>query len=199
MKRFSRSFYERDAARVARNLLGKVLVHRSPEGVTSGRIVETEAYFGKGDPASRAYRKRTKLNELMWWHGGLAFIYMVHARWMFNVTAEREGVPGAVLMRALEPLDGVELMKRRRGVNDERLLMSGPGRLTQAMGITYAHHKLDLTKSSVLAIVDTDSKKFEISRSHRIGVSADLRQELRFFIKGNRFVSKAKPQILDSI
>lgn len=193
MERLSRSFYERGAARVAQDLLGNVLIHRSQEGITSGRIVETEAYFGKGDPASRASRKRTKLSELMWWHGGLAFIYMVHARWMFNATAEREGVPGAVLLRALEPLEGVELMKRQRGVDDERLLMSGPGRLTQAMGITYAHHKLDLTRSRVLAIVEAQPTKFEISRSHRIGVSADLRQELRFFIKGNRFVSKAKP------
>jgi len=107
MKRFSRSFYERDPALVAQDLLGKLLIHRSPEGVTSGRIVETEAYYGERDPATRAYRKRTKLNELMWWHGGFAFIYMVHARWMFNVTAEREGVPGAVLFRALEPVDGV--------------------------------------------------------------------------------------------
>lgn len=192
MRSLQRDFYERDAARVARELLGKVLLHRSPEGTTSGRIVETEAYFGKGDPASRASRKRTKLNELMWWHGGLAFIYIVHARWMFNVTAEREGIPGAVLVRALEPLDGVELMKRRRGVEDKRLLTSGPGRVTQAMGITYDHHKLDLTRSRLLSIVKgTETKfKFKVGRSHRIGVSADLKRKLRFFIQGNPFVSK---------
>lgn len=190
MKPLPRSFYERNPAQVARELLGKVLMHRSQEGTTSGRIVETEAYFGRGDPASRASRKRTKLNELMWWRGGLAFIYMVHARWMFNVTAEREGTPGAVLIRALEPLDGVELMKRHRGVDDERLLTSGPGRLTQAMGITYDHHKLDLTRSRVLTIFGGGSTYFEIARSHRIGVSADLKQKLRFFIRGNPFVSK---------
>ncbi len=190
MKPLPRSFYERNPERVASELLGRVLVHRSPEGVTSGKIVETEAYFGKGDPASRASRKRTKLNELMWWRGGLAFIYMVHARWMFNVTAEREGVPGAVLIRALEPLGDVELMKRRRGVDDERLLTSGPGRLTEAMGITYRHHKLDLTTSRVLTLLKGPSEKFDVARSHRIGVSADLRQELRFFVKENPFVSK---------
>jgi DNA-3-methyladenine glycosylase len=191
MKPLHRPFYERDAARVARELLGKMLVHRSPEGTTSGRIVETEAYFGRGDPASRASRKRTKLNELMWWRGGLAFIYMVHAKWMFNVTAEREGVPGAVLVRALEPMDGIELMKRRRGVDDERLLTSGPGRLTQAMGITYDnHHKMDLTRSRVLTIFGGASTNFKIARSHRIGVSADLKRDLRFFIYKNPFVSK---------
>ncbi|MFH1821576.1 MAG: DNA-3-methyladenine glycosylase [Methanobacteriota archaeon] len=190
MKGFHRSFYERDAARVARDLLGKVLVHRSPEGVTSGMIVETEAYFGKRDPASRASRKRTKLNDLMWWQGGLAFVYMVHNHWMFNVTAEREGIPGAVLLRAVEPLEGMDLMKQRRGVNDERLLTSGPGRMTKAMGITYSHHKLDLTKSRTLTIVNATPKKFKISRSHRIGVSADLKRKLRFYMDGNRFVSR---------
>jgi len=190
MKPLPRSFYERDVAQVAQELLGKVLVHQSSPGTTSGRIVETEAYFGRGDPASRASRKRTKLNELMWWRGGLAFIYMVHAKWMFNVTAEREGVPGAVLVRALEPLDGIELMKRRRGVDNKKLLTSGPGRLTQAMGITYDHHKLDLTRSRVLTIFNDTFTNFKIARSHRIGVSADLKQELRFFIHGNPFVSK---------
>lgn len=190
MEVLPQKFYERDPALVAKELLGKVLVHRSPEGTTSGMIVETEAYFGKGDPASRASRKRTRLNELMWWRGGLAFVYMVHNNWMFNVTAEREGVPGAVLIRALEPLKGVELMKRRRRMEDLRLLASGPGRLTQAMGITYGHHKVDLTKSRILTVVKGVPLEFKISRSHRIGVSADLKRELRFFIRGNRFVSK---------
>lgn len=190
MHSLPRDFYERDAAQVARELLGKVLIHRSSTGATSGRIVETEAYFGKGDPASRAFRKRTKLNELMWWRGGFAFIYMIHTHWMFNVTAEREGTPGAALVRALEPLEGVELMKRRRGVDDERLLTSGPGRLTKAMGITYEHHKLDLTHLRPLMIVEGPPAKFEIARSHRIGVSADLKRKLRFFIEGNPFVSK---------
>jgi DNA-3-methyladenine glycosylase len=176
---------------VAKELLGKVLVHRSREGTTSGAIVETEAYFGKGDPASRASRKRTKLNEIMWWRGGLAFIYMIHARWMFNVTAEREGIPGAVLIRALEPIEGVELMKRRRKSTDELKLMSGPGRLTQAMGLTYDHHGLDLTDAeSELLIIQGKIKPFEVAHSHRIGVSADLRRRLRFYIKGDPHVSK---------
>jgi len=186
-----RSFFERDTAKVARELLGKILVHCTEEGVTSGKIVETEAYYGKGDPASRASRKRTKLNWLMWERGGLAFVYMVHANWLFNVTTEREGTPGAVLIRALEPLDGAKLMKRRRGIKDDRELASGPGKLTKAMGITYAHHKLDLTNSKgKLVIVDSGQEKFEIVSSHRIGVTRDLRRKLRFYIKGNPFVSK---------
>ncbi len=190
MMALTRSFYERSPALVAKELLGKVLVHRPPEGVTSGRIVETEAYFGKGDPASRASRKRTKLVELMWWHGGLAFIYMVHNNWMFNATSNREGVPGAVLIRAIEPMEGIDLMRLRRGVDDDHLLTSGPGRMTKAMGITYEHHKLDLTKSRILTILDDAENSFKTSRSHRIGVREDLKRELRFFIEGNQFVSR---------
>lgn len=193
MKNLPRPFYERDAARVAQDLLGKVLVHRSPDGIAGGRIVETEAYYGSRDPASRAYRKRTKLNELMWWGGGFAFVYMVHNNWMFNVTADREGVPGAVLIRAVEPLEGAELMERRRGMEDERLLTSGPGRMTKAMGITYQHHRIDLTSSRTLLVSDAGPAKFRMGRSHRIGVSADLKRKLRFFVEGSRFVSRAKP------
>lgn len=190
MKPLPRYFYERDPAIVAKELLGKVLIRRCPEGLTTGRIVETEAYFGKGDPASRASRKKTKLNELMWWGGGYSFVYMVHNNWMFNVTANREGIPGAALVRAIEPLKGIELMKRRRGFDDVRILASGPGRLTKAMGITYGHHKIDLTTSKHLTVVNARLENFKISRSNRIGVSKDLKRKLRFFIEGNRFVSR---------
>lgn len=186
-----KSFFERDTAKVARELLGKVLVHSAREGTTSGKIVETEAYYGKGDPASRASRKRTKLNWLMWERGGLAFVYVVHANWLFNITTEREGVPGAVLIRALEPLEGVGLMKQRRDITDERGLTSGPGKLTRAMGITHAHHGLDLTNpKSELVVVDGGQEQFEIASSHRIGVTHDLKRKLRFYIRGNLFASK---------
>jgi DNA-3-methyladenine glycosylase len=191
MRPLPRAFYERDTSTVARELLGKVLVHRASEGLTSGRIVEVEAYYGKGDPASRASRRRTRLNELMWGRGGLAFVYMVHARWLFNVTTEREGVPGAVLIRALEPVAGLKLMHRRRRVSSERGLTSGPGKLTQAMGITRGHHGLDLTDArSELVIVKSKVERFEVASSHRIGVSRDLERELRFYIGGNPFVSR---------
>ncbi len=191
MKVLPRSFYERDTAEVARALLGKILVHRTSKETISGKIVEVEAYYGKGDPASRASRRKTKLNEIMWGRGGLAFVYMVHANWLFNVTTEPEGKPGAVLVRALEPLEGLELMRRRRGTKVERGLTSGPGKLTQAMGITRAHHGLDLTDpASELLITEGGLERFEIASSHRIGVSADLPQELRFYIRGNPYVSR---------
>jgi DNA-3-methyladenine glycosylase len=190
-KVLSRSFYERDTSEVARALLGKSLVRRGHEGLTSGKIVETEAYYGKGDPASRASRGKTKMNEIMWGPASRAFVYMVHAQWLFNVTTEREGVPGAVLIRALEPLDGVELMQKRRGMEFERDLTSGPGKLTKAMAITKAHHGLDLTNpNGELMIIEGKPQNLSIVSSHRIGVSADLERKLRFYIEGNPFVSR---------
>ena len=196
MRVLPRSFYERDTSEVARALLGKILVHRDQEGLTSGKIVETEAYYGGDDPASRASRGRTKMNEIMWGPAGKAFVYMIHARDLFNVTTERENVPGAVLIRALAPLKGIELMRRRRRVLDEFKLTSGPGKLTQAMGITRRHHGLDLTDpKSKLIIVEGERHNFSISSSHRIGVSADLGRRLRFYIEGNPFVSKRSLRI----
>jgi len=186
-----RSFYERDTSEVARALLGKILVHRGHEGITSGKIVETEAYYGGDDPASRASRGKTKISEIMWGPAGRAFVYMVHAHDLFNVTTERENVPGAVLIRALEPLEGIELMRQRRRVLDELGLTSGPGKLTQAMGITRKHHGLDITSPrSELTIIEGKREQFEVERSRRIGVSADLKQKLRFFVQSNPFVSK---------
>jgi len=191
MKVLPRSFYERDTSEVARALLGKILVHRGHEGLTSGKIVEVEAYYGEGDPASRASRGKTKMNEIMWGPGGRAFVYMVHGNWLFNVTAEREGIPGAVLIRALEPLEGIELMRKRRGTKLEKELTSGPGKLTEAMAITGAHHGLDLTdQDSELVIVEGEPKDFTVGSSHRIGVSADLERKLRFYMDGNPFVSR---------
>jgi len=159
--------------------------------LTSGKIVEVEAYYGEGDPASRASRGKTKMNEIMWGLGGRAFVYVVHGNCLFNVTAEREGVPGAVLVRALEPLEGIELMRKRRGTKLEKELTSGPGKLTKAMAITRAHHGFDLTSSnSELLIVEGEPQDFVIGSSHRIGVSADLERKLRFYIDGNPFVSR---------
>ncbi|MCS7131574.1 MAG: DNA-3-methyladenine glycosylase [Hadesarchaea archaeon] len=191
MKVLPRLFYERDAAMVARDLLGKILVHREREGVTSGVIVETEAYYGEGDPASRASKGRTSLNEIMWARGGLAFIYMVHGNWLFNVIAEPEGVPGAVLVRALEPSEGIELMRKRRQTKNDLELTSGPGKLTKAMGISRRHHGMDLTDANGELVITRGKRgKFQIASSHRIGVSSDLRRKLRFYIEGNPFVSR---------
>mgnify|MGYP000201928586 CR=1 FL=1 len=186
-----RKFYERNPAVVARELLGKTLVSRVGNTVTAGIIVETEAYFGKGDPASRASRRKTPLNEIMWNRGGLAFIYMVHGNWLFNITADRVGVPGAVLIRALEPTQGVGTMMRRRGKTSLLQLTSGPGKLTEALGITKRLHGSDVTDPKNEVTVEKGPvRKYEIASSHRIGVRKDVKRKLRFFVRGNSFVSK---------
>ena len=191
MEILSREFYERDPARVARELLGKLLIRRINSKVLSGKIVETEAYYGEEDPASKAYKGRKKFNELMFKDAGKTFIYMVHGNWLLNIVAHPKGDVGAVLIRALEPLSGIETMKRNRGVNRLELLTNGPGKLTKALAITNILNGIDVTaKNSKLIIVKEGWEKFEVETSHRIGVKNDLPQKLRFYIKNNKFVSK---------
>lgn len=187
----ARSFYERDSAEVARDLLGSVLTHSANGRTLKARIVETEAYYGEDDPASRASGKKTKINKFMWKKAGLALVYMVHGNWLFNITTEPEGTPGAVLIRAVEPLEGLELMKRRRGKDRLKELTSGPGKFTEAFGITNEYHGVDLIESDNISISDPEQERerLKIETSHRIGVSEDLEKELRFFIDGNDYVS----------
>lgn len=191
MKVLPRSFYERDPAAVARELLGKMLVRRIHSEILSGKIVETEAYYGRDDPASRAYKGRKTFNELMFLEVGKTFIYMVHGNWLLNIVAhQKEGV-GAVLIRALEPLQGIEIMQTHRAAAEIRALTSGPGKLTRSLAITKELNGVDVTDiKSGLFIVEGAVADFEIGVSHRIGVKKDLPQKLRFYIKGNKFISK---------
>ena len=185
-----RSFYANDPASVARDLLGKVLVRRSGSDVLSGKVVETEAYYGERDPASRAFRGEKTYNRVMFREPGRVFVYMVHSHWLLNFVAHPDGEVGAVLIRALEPLQGIEVMSRNRGVEDVRALTTGPGKLTRAMGITKELNGMDVTEDGPLVVVEGDEGDFEVGTSHRIGVRVDLPQKLRFFIKGNRFLSR---------
>jgi DNA-3-methyladenine glycosylase len=186
-----RSFYQRDTAVVAQGLLGKTIVRRLEQKVLTGKIVETEAYYGEKDLASRAYRGRKNYNSPMFDDPGRLFIYMVHSWWLLNIAAHEPGEVGAVLIRALEPIDGIPVMEENRGVTDLHNLTSGPGKLTRALNITKDLHGLDATEgSAVLKIVDEDPEEFQTATSHRIGVTRDLPRELRFYIRGNRFVSR---------
>jgi len=186
-----REFYARDPSLVAMELLGKIVVKRKGSETLSGRIVETEAYYGDRDPASRAYRGRKNYNRPMFEEPGRLFIYMVHAHWLLNVVAHPEGEVGAVLIRALEPLEGVETMMRNRGISNLRNLTDGPGKLTRALEVTKELHGLNITSPrSELTVSQWEDEHYEIGTSHRIGVTEDLPQELRFFIEGNRFVSR---------
>ena len=191
MERLSHDFYERDPALVARDLLGKILVRKLDSEILSAEIVETEAYYGGNDPASRAYKGRKRFNELMFMGVGKAFIYMVHGNWLLNIVAHLEGSVGAVLIRAVEPVQGVETMRNNRNVKNIRDLTNGPGKLTKALVVTKELNENDVTeRDSQLMVVEGKEESFEVCSSHRIGVKVDLPQKLRFFIKRNRFVSR---------
>jgi DNA-3-methyladenine glycosylase len=185
-----RQFYERIPEVVARDLLGKRLVRKLRERILEGFIVETEAYHGLEDPASRAYRGLKTYNRSMWGEPGRVFIYNVHRYWMFNVVAHKPGTIGAVLIRAIQPTRGIETMKRNRNVKDMLELTNGPGKLTKALRIDKSLNEASLTmRDGEISIVHNDMKP-QIERSHRIGVKRDLEKKLRFFIEGNNFVSR---------
>lgn len=187
--RLKRSFYERNTAIVAKQLLGKVLAHKTSKGICKGKIVETEAYFGSKDPASHAW-KITPRSKIMLGMPGMAYVYFTYGNhFMFNVVTERKGKAGAVLIRAVEPIKGIKLMQKRRGIKDVRNLCRGPGRLTKAFGITKVQNGLDLIKSDLY--IETGPKgKLQIVRTKRIGIKRGKEKLLRFYIKGNEFVSR---------
>lgn len=183
-------FYDRDPRDVAVDLLGCFLVHEAPDGVASGVIVETEAYRPE-DPACHAYRGPTMRNRTMFGGAGLAYVYRSYGMHnLLNVVCEEEGTGSAVLIRALRPLDGLELMAERRGRTTH--LCTGPGRLTQALGIDMDHDGHDLT-GGALAIYLGRPPDGEVVATTRIGISRSVDLPWRYLVAGERNVS-ARPQ-----
>jgi len=186
-----RAFYERDTEIVAKEILGRTLIRKMNDTFLEGVIVETEAYYGLTDPASRAYHGLKQYNKPMWKNSGITFIYNVHKYWMLNIVAHLPQEIGAVLLRAIEPIKGIELMKRNRSVENIVELTNGPGKLTIALQIDKRMNGLNIfSEKSRLAVINSTPLEFEIASSHRIGVRKDLERKLRFYIKGNKFVSK---------
>ncbi|HUG93263.1 MAG TPA: DNA-3-methyladenine glycosylase [Planctomycetaceae bacterium] len=184
-------FYERDPVTVARELLGKCLVCSHGRHVTAGRIVEVEAYLARGDEACHAFRGRTRRNDSMFGPAGRAYVYSIHARYCLNAVTETEGVPSAVLIRAVEPLDGIRLMERRRGTTAALDLARGPARLCEAFGIDRSLDGWDLTRGRRLWIARGDgSEPPPIAASPRVGVTSAHELPLRFYVPDNRFVSR---------
>ncbi len=191
-----RSFYDRDPRRVSRDLLGKVLVRREPKALLA-RIVEVEAYLGKNDPAAHSYRGPTARNAVMFGPPGYVYVYFIYGNhYCFNVSCQPEGVAGAVLFRALEPLAGMEEMARRRGValdgpRSLRNLTSGPGRLAEAFGITRERDNgKDLTNvASDLFVVDDGFCPRKVLVTARVGITKAAERPLRYLIAANKFVS----------
>jgi DNA-3-methyladenine glycosylase len=197
----SREFYDRDTVAVARDLLGLRLVCRTPEGLTAGRIVEVEAYLPHDDPANHAFRGRTRKNASMFGPPGHAYVYAIHSRWCLNLVTEPAGVPSAVLIRAIEPTDGLNLMRTRRAQrNGSKLrdvdLARGPARLCEAFGIDRALDGWDLTAGTrlwvCLAVADDRVAPESIVTAPRVGVTSGADLRLRYFIADSPFVSRPK-------
>ena len=189
-----RPFYARDTVRVARELLGKIVQH----GPASGRIVEVEAYLGTGDLAAHSAHGVTLRTRVIFGPPGHAYVYLiygVHA--CLNLTAEPEGSAGCVLIRALEPLTGIDLMRKRRGLREIEKLASGPGKLTEALGITLRDNGADVTREPIL-VVDDGSKAPDVAVSPRIGITKSADLPLRFFVRGSLFVSRRRPTEIDT-
>jgi DNA-3-methyladenine glycosylase len=188
-----RSFYEQSTLDVARQLLGKYLVRDHPDGTTVGRIVETEAYVGPDDKACHASKGRTARTEIMFGRAGHAYVYLVYGfHHMLNIVTEEVDFPAAVLIRAVEPVQGVELMRARRKTEQLRNLASGPGKLCQAFAIDRKLNGDDLC-GKVLYLEDRGEAVSKVVTTPRIGVDYAgpwKRKPWRFLIKGNECVSK---------
>jgi DNA-3-methyladenine glycosylase len=193
----SRRFYARATLDVAADLVGKVLVHETPAGLASGVIVETEAYIGESDPACHAAPGPTRRNAPLYGPPGLAYVYLNYGiHYLVNAVTEAEGSPAAVLIRALEPLDGEALMRRRRARGSGRAAGSfaptdvcrGPGNLTRALGISLAHNQLDLTRDR-LRIEDRGLPPRPLAWSPRIGIRVGTESEWRVFARDSAAVS----------
>jgi DNA-3-methyladenine glycosylase len=187
-----RDFYLRDPATVARELVGKRLWRETSAGLCGGRIVEAEAYLSSRDPACHASRGMTRRNAAMFGPPGQAYVYMIHHRWCLNAVTEPAGVPSAVLIRAIEPIEGIDLMQQRRGTDIVRDLARGPARLCEALAVDRTYNGWDLTAGRELWIGDdrdSNGAPLRIIRSARIGVTSAHRRLLRFYVADNRFVS----------
>ncbi len=191
----ARNFFDAPPEQVARALLGKILVRRGTGGPLAGRIVETEAYLGERDPAAHAASGRTARNAVLYGPPGHAYVYSIYGlHYCFNVSCLPEGVPGCVLLRALEPLEGAAEMRRHRGLSesaDLHRLASGPGKLCQAFGITRTtDNGIDLTSvESLLGLVEDGFLCEEIRATTRIGIRKAADLPLRFFLAGHDCVS----------
>jgi DNA-3-methyladenine glycosylase len=189
-----RTFYDRPVLAVARESIGKILVHRTPEGIAAGRIVEAEAYRGPLDLAAHSARGLTKRTAAMYGPAGHAYVYLLYGiSWAMNIVAAAEGEPHAILIRAIEPVAGIDLMvSRRNKAAGSRELTNGPGKLTHALAITGKDYGRDLCGDELFLEEDGDRRKFRVGRSMRINVDyagSWAARPWRFYERGNRYVS----------
>jgi DNA-3-methyladenine glycosylase len=189
------SFYDRPTEQVARELLGAVLEHRSPDGVAAGRIVETEAYLGPHDPACHAVAGRTERTWNLHGPPGIAYIYFIYGvHWCFNAVTREEGHGSAVLVRALEPLTGLDLMRRRRSSARRDVdLTNGPGKLCQALGVDGSLDGARLDRGSLRILAAQPVADADVELTARVGITRAAEWPLRWFVRGNPYVSLGRP------
>lgn len=189
-KALKQDFFERPTDVVARDLLGKILVRREVDRFISGRIVEVEAYFGPGDPGSHARNGQTPRSIVMFGPPGHAYVYFCYGmHYLFNIVTEPKGTAGAVLVRALEPLAGIDIMVARRKTEDVRALCSGPARLTQALDIDLTYNSLPLEPEFGLYVADDGYNVDDVIRTPRIGIPVHPDDMYRFVVADSPFVS----------
>jgi DNA-3-methyladenine glycosylase len=187
-----RAFFKRPTLNVAPDLLGKIIVHKTDGQFVAGKIVETEAYLGNGDEAAHSARGRTQSTQVIFGPPGRAYVYLCYGMYeCLNLIAEPDGQAGCVLIRALEPLAGIEQIEQRRPrAKRLRDLASGPGKLTLALGVTRARNGADVTRGELTVRELREPESFAIVQTTRIGISVSRDLPYRFYIKDNDFVSK---------
>jgi DNA-3-methyladenine glycosylase len=190
----SRAFYERETEIVAREMLGTVLECETGDGMASGIIVETEAYLGEHDLACHAAAGRTARTEALYGPPGTSYVYFIYGMyWCFNAVTRTEGLPSAVLVRALEPVSGTALMhKRRPGIRNEVDLTNGPGKLCTALGITGSMSRQSLQRKPLVIREGEPVPDEKVEVTTRIGITKSADWPLRWIVRGNRFVSRGK-------
>ena len=193
LKKLPRAFYLRPTLVVAEDLPGKYLVRKQGGTMLAGKIVEVEAYLGERDPASHAYRGKTKRNEVMFLLGGHLYVYFTYGmHFCCNVVSEGEGTGRAILIRALEPVKGIPRMFVNRKTTIDNLC-NGPAKICQAFNIGRRENGTDLCGDQIWLAVDSAREKVTVGRSTRVGITEGKHHRWRFFVKGNKFVSHGKP------
>lgn len=189
-RELSLDFFKGKCTNIAKNLLGKLLINKTSEGITGGIIVETEAYIGKNDPACHLSNGFTKRNTPFYNGKGTIYVFKIYRYSNLNIISEYNSYPECILIRAIEPTHGLELMKKRRKTDELMKLTNGPGKLTEALGITKENYNNKKLYNSMISFYNTNLKNFDTITTTRIGISQARDWPLRYYIKDNPFVSK---------
>ena len=189
--KLTKKFFQRKTEIVAKELLGCFIFTNINNSLTGGKIVEVESYYGFDDPANHGFRGKTSKNEVIFREGGYIYVYLNYGiHYLLNISTESENYPSSVFIRAIEPLYGIEIMKRRRGTDNISNLTNGPAKLTKALGIDISFNGLAIDSDKIFIQKKNNQFSFEIVKTYRIGISKGKNLLRRFYIKNSKFISK---------